>query len=484
MYLMATIAGCRPVPDHPKEYKEAGRLPIVFPSDNGATIPCNIAPINFRLKEPGNDLFVSIKGHHSILEQGFKGNKTNFRVDSWLKFLSDNKGDSILFTLYQCQDNKWTKYKPFSYFVAQEPIDDYLVYRLIYPGYQAWNKMGIYQRCLSDFKVETILDNHIMPMTCMNCHSMASNNPDHMLLHLRENNSGTILISGDKVQKLETKTPTTFSSVSFPYWHPSAKYVAFSIDKVRQLFPSIGHERAHAFDAESDMVIYDVEKNEFFTSPLLFSKDAYEAFPCFSPEGNRLFFVSAKAVPMPENIKKIRYSLCSLSFDPKTAALGSVVDTLISASSLGKSVTMPRVSPNGKYILVTIADQGNFPAYNKEADLYMYHLKDSTLVRMDALNSNDVESYHSWSSNGRWIVFSSRRMDGLYMNAYLAYIDENGNPKKPFLLPQEDADFHQKFLYSFNIPEFSIKRISVNPYLIEEVAKKSEGEQVKFENTH
>ena len=70
------------------------------------------------------------------------------------------------------------------------------------------------------------------------------------------------------------------------------------------------------------------------------------------------------------------------------------------------------------------------------------------------------------------------------MNAYLAYIDENGNPKKPFLLPQEDADFHQKFLYSFNIPEFSIKRISVNPYLIEEVAKKSEGEQVKFENTH
>lgn len=323
-----------------------------------------------------------------------------------------------------------------------------------------------------------------MPHTCINCHALASNNPENMLMHLRENYAGTILIQNGQIRKLETKTPTTFSSVSFPYWHPSARYIAFSINKVRQLFPSIGEERAHAFDQESDMVIYDVEQNEFLTSPQIFSKDAYEAFPCFSPDGKTLFFITAKAVPMPQNIKEIRYSLCSVPFDVDSGKLGTKVDTLISASKIGKSVTLPRVSPDGKFIMITSTDHGNFSAYDKVADLWLFNLQDSSLISLDALNTDQVESYHSWSSNSRWVVFSSRRMDGLYMNVYFAHIDEQGKAGKPFLLPQEDPDFHKSFLYSFNIPEFSIKAIDVNPYNIEKTAKQSKGTQVKFENTH
>ncbi|MCX6239634.1 MAG: hypothetical protein NTY07_19150, partial [Bacteroidia bacterium] len=174
---------------------------------------------------------------------------------------------------------------------------------------------------------------------------------------------------------------------------------------------------------------------------------------------------------MPKEEKSIRYSLCSISFDATTATLGTKVDTLISASRLGKSVTFPRVSPDGKNIMITIADHGNFPAYDEDADLYMFHLADSTLERLDILNSNNVESYHSWSSNGKWVVFSSRRMDGLYMNAYISYVDGKGNPCKPFLLPQEDADFHKTFLYSFNISEFSVKKVNFDRTEFERVAK-------------
>jgi hypothetical protein len=114
----------------------------------------------------------------------------------------------------------------------------------------------------------------------------------------------------------------------------------------------------------------------------------------------------------------------------------------------------------------------------------MYHLADSTLERLDILNSKDVESYHSWSSTGRWVVFSSRRMDGLYMNAYIAHVDENGNPEKPFLLPQEDASFHKTFLYSFNIPEFAVKKVNFDRLEFEKVAKQSTGSQVSFDNYH
>jgi len=468
----------------PQNAVDAGKSLSIFPSQPGTTIPFNIAPLNFKVKEKCDRLFLSIKGKNSSMEKSFKGNKTDIPVSDWSKFLSENKEDSIYLSVYIHQDNNWIKYKPFSYFVASDPIDEYLVYRLIHPGYQTWNTMGIYQRCLSDFTVETIVDSRLLPQTCMNCHSMANNNPDNMMIHLRENNGGTILIRGDKIEKLNTKTPLTFSSVSFPYWHPSAKYIAYSINKVRQLFPSVGQERAHGFDQESDMVIYDVDKNLFFTSPLLFSKDAFESSPCFSPDGKTLYFVAAKAAQMPKEEKNIRYSLCSISFNAASATLGTHVDTLISASRLGKSVTFPRVSPDGKHIMLTIVDHGNFPAYDKDADLYLFHLVDSTLERLDILNSNNVESYHSWSSSGKWVVFSSRRMDGLYMNAYIAYVDGKGNPRKPFLLPQEDADFHQAFLYSFNIPEFSIKKVNFDRSEFERVAKQSGGSQVSFDNSH
>lgn len=468
----------------PQNAQDAGVLPPVFPAQNGAVIPRNIAPLNFRFNGQCDRLFLSAEGKNGALENGFDGRKTSIPEAEWDKFLAANKGDSIFLTIYALQNGNWVRYSPLSYFVSPDPVDEYLVYRLIHPGYQTWNTMGIYQRHLTNFRQEPIIDSRLLPQSCMNCHSMANNNPDNMMVHIRENNAGTFLIKGKKIEKLITKTPNTFSSVSFPYWHPSAKFIAYSINKVRQLFPAAGHERAHAYDGESDMVVYDVDRNVFFTSPLLFSKDAYESSPCFSPDGKTLYFITAKAVPMPKEEKNIRYSLCSIAFDAATATIGTKVDTLISAAKLGKSVAFPRVSPDGRHIMVTLTDHGNFPAYNKDAELYMFHLADSTLERLDVLNSSDVESYHSWSSTGRWVVFSSRRMDGLYMNCYIAHVDENGNPAKPFLLPQEDAEFHRNFLYSFNIPEFAVKKVDFDPYEFEEVAKRTAGSQVSFDSYH
>ena len=468
----------------PENAEKIERHPDIFPQNYQTTIPYNIAPINFRVKEDVDGIFVSVKGKKGTLEKQFEDNKTNWPIQDWHAFLEANKADSIRFTVYGFQNNHWKEYKSFSYFVSPDPVDGYLMYRLISPGYQTWNKMGLYQRQLTSFKQETILDNTIMPHSCMNCHTMAANNPDNMVFHIRENNSGTMLIRNQKVEKLISKKETPFKSVSFPYWHPSTKYIAFSINKVRQVFPAKGTERAHAFDMASDMVIYDIDKQEYFTSPLIYNERAFEAFPCFSPDGKSLYFISAPAAPMPRELRNIQYSLCRIDFDPKTATLGENVDTLISPAQTGKSLTMPRISPDGKHILLTFSNYGNFPAYNEEADLFIYNVQDSSVTRLDVLNSDKVESYHSWSSNGHWVVFSSRRMDGLYMNAYIAHMDETGTPDQPFLLPQEDPDFHQSFLFSFNLPEFAIKPVPVNAIQIEQAAKDSNKDKRVYETTH
>ena len=57
--------------------------------------------------------------------------------------------------------SKWEYFTPFYIYIAQEPIDKYVAYRLIPPDYELWNKMGIYQRNLENFEESAIYENTI-----------------------------------------------------------------------------------------------------------------------------------------------------------------------------------------------------------------------------------------------------------------------------------------------------------------------------------
>ena len=102
--------------------------------------------------------------------------------------------------------------------------------------------------------------------------------------------------------------------------------------------------------------------------------------------------------------------------------------------------------------------------------MYLMDLHTQKWTPMTAANSRDVESYHSWSSSGRWLVFSSRRIDGLYTHPYLVHIGADGVCSKPFVVPQESPDFYRRFLYSFNIPELVKGKVEVNRRKVVEAA--------------
>jgi len=68
-------------------------------------------------------------------------------------------------------------------------------------------------------------------------------------------------------------------------------------------------------------------------------------------------------------------------------------------------------------------------------------------------NSAQSDSWHCWSSNSRWIVFSSKRDNGWLARPYFSYIDANGREHKPFVLPQKDPAFYDTWLKTYNVPE-------------------------------
>ncbi|MDR1407821.1 MAG: hypothetical protein LBJ23_07230 [Tannerella sp.] len=456
--------------------------PAIFPDYTEVTIPYNIAPPNFRLADSCDyeqALAVFELDGKTVKVKARKG-QFGIPLRAWKKLLEHAAGKTLHVTLTARINGEWVQYSAFNIHVAEEPVDPYIAYRLIEPVYEVWNEMGIYQRNIECFDESAIATNAHTNYNCMNCHSFCMQNPDRMLFHYRESFAGTMLLDGDRIEKLNTKTPGAMSALVYPSWHPSGKYVAFSVNDTKQAFHTTDRNRIEVFDLASDVVVYDVGRHEIITAPPLFSPHSFETFPTFSQDGRTLYFCSADSVEMPQDYTHVKYSLCAVSFDPETRRFGTRVDTLYNARRMKRSVSFPRVSPDGRFLMFTLAGYGNFSIWHKDADLYLLHLDSRQITPLETVNSHDTESYHSWSSNGRWVVFSSRRLDGLYTRPYFTHIDEQGQASKPFLLPQKDVNFYGRFMKSYNIPEFITGKVRKNSYDFSRKAIRDEGTALTF----
>lgn len=475
LYTILWVA-CTHSVTEPQSATPLNRLPDIFPDYVDVTIPPQIAPLRFMLRHAPEEAIVCISHEKEKMVCQASG-KEGFLMDEkqWNHLVQSAIGKALEIKVYEQKEGVWQVYDSFHWYVSGDSIDPYLVYRLIEPGYELWNQMGIYQRRLTDFKESPIITNGLTGHNCMNCHSFPNQNPQQMTLHMRGPRGGTYLFQSGQITKLSGKINEQIPSLVYPSWHPSGDFVAFSTNQTRQAFHMNDRNRIEVFDYTSDLLVYDVQRNEVITTPQLFSNQAFETFPHFSPDGKTLYFCTAEAQKMPEDFQKVRYNLCSISFNPETRTFGNQVDTLFNGKQAAKSVSFPRVSPDGKFLVFTLSDYGNFSIWHKEADLFLANLQDGTIIPLEAANSNDVESYHSWSSNSRWLVFSSRRVDGLYTHPHLIHIDAEGKAGKPFILPQPNASYYTSFMKSFNIPEFVKGPVE---YPIHDIARSSQKEGV------
>lgn len=457
---LCILSACRP-----QISGNFGSQPDIFPDYRDVTVPVNIAPMNFEmLSDEGLGWRVVVHGVSDSLIIRSDDGLISFRMGQWRRLLQENAGGQLSVEVLEKREDGWYAYLPFAMYVAENEIDPYIAYRMIPPGYSLWREMSIRQRNLETFREKTIYSNTQGKGNCVNCHSFCDRDPDRMLFHMRAELAGTYIFRDGMQEKLDTKTDQTISALVYPYWHPSGKFVTFSVNRTNQLLHTTDPNRIEVFDEASDVTVYDIDNHQIVTSDLLSSESSFETFPTFSPDGRSLYFCSSKAVePMPERYKDVRYSLCRIAFDPETCSFGSRVDTLYNAETRGGSVSFPRISPDGRHLVFTLSGYGNFSIWHKDADLYVADLQAGMVKPMTALNSDDVESYHSWSSDSRWMVFSSRRDDGHYTKPYISYVDAEGNAHKPFLLPQKDPKkYYGMLMFSYNIPEFVSDRIDLD----------------------
>jgi hypothetical protein len=453
------------------QYLTSDAVPRIFPDCAGTTIPCNIAPLNFRIMEDGRKFMVRVIAARDSFDV-YSDSDARIPARKWTKLLRQHAGTSLSIDIFAQQSAGWIKYRRLQLAIAAEPIDPWLVYRLIEPGYEYWGTMGIYQRHLESFDETPVILNTQTDGSCMNCHSFCGHNPEQMLFHVRAQHAGAVVSQNGTLSKLNLKTSDNISAGVYPRWHPEGRYIAFSVNKTYQAFHSSSSDRVEVYDTSSDLIICDTETQSVGYTSVIHSPERFETFPEWSPDGKTLYFCSAPATGMPDSYDSLKYDLLKTGFNPQTAKTGNAVDTVLSASATGKSVSFPRISPDGKYMTVCLSSFGTFPIWHKDNDLYLLNLTTGILTPLDSVNSPESDSYHSWSSNGRWMVYSSRRMDGLYTRLYIVYFDTAGVFHKPFLLPQKyPSNHYAELLKSYNIPEFITGKITTSPQTFERVIK-------------
>lgn len=325
--------------------------------------------------------------------------------------------------------------------------------------------MGIFQRELATFEESAIIDNTQIPGQCVNCHMSNRTNPDRFVFHVRGAHGATMVQIDGKREWLKAKNDLLGGSMVYPYWHPTGKYCAFSTNQTRQGFHVVKDERIEVFDLSSDVFVYNPVSREILTDSLLMTKDWSENSPVFSPDGKYLYYMTCKQQEYPEHYKDEKYNLCRIAFDAEKGVFGQQADTLFNAVAMGKSLTWPRPSYDGKYILFTLTDYGYFSIWHEESDQWLLDLDTGEARELKEMNSPRADSYHNWNVNSHWVVFTSRRDDGLYSRLYLACIDDKGQCYKPFMLPQRNPKkYDERSLYSFNTPDFTQRKVDFDSH--------------------
>ena len=476
----AVVAGLRGGAESIQPCAEAHRAAAAYPDYSATVIPPNLAPLNLRVLERGRKFCLRLSaGAGAPVEVFSADGNMRIRPGAWRNLLEANSGGELRMDIYVKGESGWVHFDTVRNRIAAEGIDPYVVYRYIPPIYNKWDQISLRQRDLRSFEERVVLDTErsadpggkSVDGACINCHTFLNHGTDQMLLHMRPGQSSQIpamiLVRHGRAVKVDTRNGTN-APAAYISWHPSGKLLAFSQNRIMEMFHTAGVETREVVDKDSDLGLYVVDTGQVYTVPQISRPDRLETFPSWSPDGRYLYFCSAP-VPgtdkkdLPLQYDKVQYDLERIAYDPATSRWGQV-ETVVAAAQLGKSISLPQISPDGRFAMFCGHAYGCFPIFQPSSDLYMLDLSQSGKAaprKLDEINSDRSDSYHCWSSNGRWVIFTSKREDGVFARLYIAHLEAGGRFSKPFVMPQQDPDFYGRCVMTYNRPELIREPVTV-----------------------
>ncbi len=183
----ALIIICSCTGDPGKKSDIIDEPPSLTPDYSGTVIPYNIAPMNFRIENEGSAFFARFQSANGkAIEVHSRNGNIAIPARLWKRLLEENKGGELNISLFTRGPEGWSEFRTVTNTIAAEPIDPYITYRLLYPGYESWKEIFIKQRNLESFRERSIIENSLVEENCLNCHSYNNTgNTESFMVHMR-----------------------------------------------------------------------------------------------------------------------------------------------------------------------------------------------------------------------------------------------------------------------------------------------------------
>ncbi len=240
-----------------------------------------------------------------------------------------------------------------------------------------------------------------------------------------------------------------FSSVS-----PDGRYVISTLNEATYIQNYKDFRFLQSFyPTRGILVVYDRTTKEMKPLPGASSAEYVQCNACWSPDGTELIFSRAPAKDAFASATPSEYSgdprETQLKYDlyriPFNKGEGGVAVPVKGASKNGKSNSFPKISPDGKWLVYVQSENGQL--MRPDSKLYILPVEGGEPRELNC-NLNPMNSWHSWSPNSKWLVFSSKGFRP-FTQMFLTHIDERGMDTPAVLIPNSTADNR-----AVNIPEF------------------------------
>jgi hypothetical protein len=452
--LSLSLCGCSGAPSG--TIGTIAREPAIYPEYGGIVIPPNIAPLNFAVQEKAERYYVVLSSAQGEpIRIASQSGCIAIPEKPWRRLLDGNRGQPLSVAVFACSRGAgWSRFKAITDTIAPDPIDPCLVYRKINLCVK-WMNMGIFQRDLGGFTETPVVTTNDLPGGCMNCHSFRGNDPGDMIVQIRSSAIGTPMLlhrSGEAAARLSAvRIEPAFGGgrAGFTAWHPTRPLIVFSSNSFTMLYHTAAREVREVFDQAATLSTYTMESGAFAPIDEASRPDRLQTMPAWSPDGRYLYFCDGPRLAE-GRYADVQCDLLRLPYDTATGLFGAR-DTVLTAAKAGGSITDPCLSPDGRFIAFTLSPRSDFPIHQARSRLCLLTAATGSIMVTDS-GANYCDAWHGWSSNGRWLVYTSKRMDGRFGRPFFRYMSPDGRVHKPFVLPQRNPLFYRSQVLTYNIP--------------------------------
>jgi hypothetical protein len=243
---------------------------------------------------------------------------------------------------------------------------------------------------------------------CVGCHAVSSTG--RRLAAVAGSGAGEVVVYDLDGRRVEIPNMRG----SYVNWSPDGRRLAISTDR-------------------ADIVILDVDTGQ--VSPLAGASEpgVAEMMPTWSHDGRQIAFVRGGTAAS-------SFMMVDSADIYVVPANGGAAQPVPGASGDGFNY-YPAFSPDGRWLAFTRHTEGNTTYAAPEAEIFLVPASGGQAIRLAANDGdhgmpliNVSNSWPTWSLDGEWLAFNSKRDDPSY-DLFISRIDENGNSGGAIPLP-------------------------------------------------